>query len=403
MDDSFKDAEIELENYLIVRRDRNRRGGGVCIYVRADIGFNNRTDLYSDQIEAVWLDILLPKSKPILIGACYRPPDQTQFYELLEELCTKRLDLVKSEVIMMGDFNTDIQKRDVSGYKALMNYCRSFSLYQLINEPTRVCSNTQTTIDLVLVSDKSRIAQSGVINYGLSDHSIVFCTRKSKKAVLDCHSSVRTRSMKRYNKEAFNESLKQMDWSNVLQCKDVNEAWCSFKHRFLEVVDKVAPYKEIRIKQRTEPWVNDDILEAIRARNRKYNKFRAQKDEQTWAEYKKARNEVNRLLVNTKKAYFNEKIAEYKHDSGQLWKSLKQLGYSKRMKTKNSNITLDLGNTITSDKGIVATGFNEYFSSVARELVGKLPGQTGLYGESHVRDYYSVRGSARELLFRKCV
>ena len=45
-------------------------------------------------------------------------------------------------------------------------------------------------------------------------------------------------------------------------------------------------------------------------------------------EYKKARNEVNRLLVNTKKAYFNEKIAEYKHDSGKLWKSLKQLGYS---------------------------------------------------------------------------
>ena len=62
------------------------------------------------------------------------------------------------------------------------------------------------------------------------------------------------------------------------------------------------------------------------------------------------------------------------------------------MKTENSNITLDLGNTITSDKGIVATGFNEYFSSVARELVGKLPGQTGLYGESHVRDYYSQLG-----------
>jgi hypothetical protein len=85
---------------------------------------------------------------------------------------------------MMGDFNTDIQKRDGSGYKALMNFCRSFSLYQLINESTRVCSNTQTTIDLVLVSDKSRIAQSGVINYGLSYHSIVFCTVQESSAKL---------------------------------------------------------------------------------------------------------------------------------------------------------------------------------------------------------------------------
>ena len=40
-----------------------------------------------------------------------------------------------------------------------------------------------------------------------------------------------------------------MDWPNVLQCKDVDEAWCSFKRMFLEMVDKVAPYKEIRIKQ----------------------------------------------------------------------------------------------------------------------------------------------------------
>ena len=71
--------------------------------------------------------------------------------------------------------------------------------------------------------------------------------------------------------------------------------------------------------------------------------FRAQKDEQSWAEYKKARNEVNRLVDNIKKAYFNEKIAEYRNDSGKLWKSLKQLGYSKRMKTKNANNTLDLG------------------------------------------------------------
>lgn len=128
LDDSVKDAEIELENYVIVRRDRNRKGGGVCIYVRADIGFNHRTDLHSDQIEAVWLDILLPMSKPILIGVCYRPPDQSQFYELLEELCSKRMDLLDTEVILMGDFNTDLLKRDLPGYKALMNVCRSFGM-----------------------------------------------------------------------------------------------------------------------------------------------------------------------------------------------------------------------------------------------------------------------------------
>lgn len=81
-----------------------------------------------------------------------------------------------------------------------------------------------------------------------------------------------------------------MDWSNVLQCKDVNEAWCSFKHMFLEVADKVAPFKDIRIKEKTEPWVNKVILKAIQTRNRRYDKFRIKKDEQSLAEFKKTKN-----------------------------------------------------------------------------------------------------------------
>lgn len=96
--------------------------GGVCVYVRSDIGFNQRMDLNNDQIEAVWLNILLPKSKPILVGACYRSPDQTMFYEILEEVCSKGTDFVNSEVIMIGDFNTDTRKTDHSGYKALINF-----------------------------------------------------------------------------------------------------------------------------------------------------------------------------------------------------------------------------------------------------------------------------------------
>lgn len=85
LDSSISDAEIEITNYTVVRKDRNRRGGGVCVYARADIGFHVRTELGHADVEAVWLYILLPKSKPILIGACYRPPEQQNFYELLEE------------------------------------------------------------------------------------------------------------------------------------------------------------------------------------------------------------------------------------------------------------------------------------------------------------------------------
>ena len=36
-----------------------------------------------DELEGIWIDIFLPKTKPILIGCIYKPPDQKNFNDLL--------------------------------------------------------------------------------------------------------------------------------------------------------------------------------------------------------------------------------------------------------------------------------------------------------------------------------
>ena len=55
-------------------------------YVRSDSPYNPRSDLQCDNLEAVWTDVLLPRSKPILIGAVYRPEGTPQFLENFENL-----------------------------------------------------------------------------------------------------------------------------------------------------------------------------------------------------------------------------------------------------------------------------------------------------------------------------
>lgn len=183
LDASISDTEIEIENYVVLRKDRNRNGGGICVYIRADICFNRRMDLNHDLIEAVWFDVQLTKSKPILIGALYRPPDQNNFYQLLEESFVPGSDF-KDEVIMIGDFNTDVSNKEHGMYKAFNVFCQVFDLQQLIKEPTRVAKMSQTVIDLILVSEQSMISQSGVVNCTMSDHSLIYCTRKKYKVVL---------------------------------------------------------------------------------------------------------------------------------------------------------------------------------------------------------------------------
>ncbi len=79
LDNSVTNTEIQIEGFNVIRKDRNRHGGGVATYIRSDLAFSERNDLQSINLESVWVEILLPKTKPILVGTCYRPPKDTFF------------------------------------------------------------------------------------------------------------------------------------------------------------------------------------------------------------------------------------------------------------------------------------------------------------------------------------
>ena len=66
IDPSIPDSEINIPSYKSIRKDRNRNGGGVVIYVREQISFRDRNDLVSDGLEMICIEIERPHSKPFL-------------------------------------------------------------------------------------------------------------------------------------------------------------------------------------------------------------------------------------------------------------------------------------------------------------------------------------------------
>ena len=64
---------------------------------------------------------------------------------------------------------------DVKGY---YEFCTFFSLHQLIKVPICITCNSATIIDHILASYQKRVTQQGIIDIGLSDHQLIFCTRK---------------------------------------------------------------------------------------------------------------------------------------------------------------------------------------------------------------------------------
>ena len=139
---------------------------------------------------------------------------------------------------------------------------------QIIKDSTRVTATTKSIIDLIMVSDVDKISLQGVLPSGLSDHFIIYRTRKTVKSLLNKHHTTIIRSMKHYSKEMLTELLQTtVDWSPVLNCLDVNEAWTHFTDFFMPRVDKLALLKKVCLRQRSEPWFSSEILELIKERD----------------------------------------------------------------------------------------------------------------------------------------
>ena len=47
----------QIPGFKIFRRDRNRRGGGVMVYVSQEVNAKRREDLEDDAVEAIWMEI----------------------------------------------------------------------------------------------------------------------------------------------------------------------------------------------------------------------------------------------------------------------------------------------------------------------------------------------------------
>ena len=73
-DCTVSDSEISIDGFCIFRRDRNRHGGGVAVYVTEKFKAKRRHDLESAVIENVWVEICYPHKSPCLVGSFYRPP-----------------------------------------------------------------------------------------------------------------------------------------------------------------------------------------------------------------------------------------------------------------------------------------------------------------------------------------
>ena len=77
LDSTISDGLVKFSGFNIVRNDRSRKGGGVCIYLRDSINYKIRKDLIPNGLEAVCLEIFKTNSRSFIVISVCRPPNSS--------------------------------------------------------------------------------------------------------------------------------------------------------------------------------------------------------------------------------------------------------------------------------------------------------------------------------------
>ena len=317
----------------------------------------------------------------ILICSCYRPPNDEEFLSKLEVSLSK-LDPA-AEFYILGDMNIDISQDSalLTRYRAIMNI---FNCSQIINEATRVTPDSSTVLDHIMTNSVGKVKGKGVIPSGFSDHFMVYCSRGSVAGDGPLPPIIkRVRSLKNYTKERLVLSLRSVNWLSVLTSTDVSFCLDEFCRLFMSAVDGVAPFRDVRVRQKSEPWVNAHILSGIKERDRIFRLFkRDRSNRDLYAQYCKIRNSVQRDIKVAKTTFFRNKVVQNRGNSSKLWEQLKSLGYSKKGSGERGNIILNDGESKVFEPSRVAAIFNRFYTTVASDLVSRLPPAPGIFGTS---------------------
>ena len=76
-------SELEVDGYDLVRLDRSRGGAGVACYIKSSTAYSYS---FCSNKESTFVDIFLPKSKSVLLGILYRPPDKLDFVKKINNV-----------------------------------------------------------------------------------------------------------------------------------------------------------------------------------------------------------------------------------------------------------------------------------------------------------------------------
>lgn len=298
-------------DFSIYRCDRvNRSGGGVLLAINKK--FPSDCIQTASSLEIVWAVVTLAYQK-IILGVCYRPPSFTTTFvcDLHDAINSVFSRYTTLPIFLLGDFNMpNLLWKNVpvtvypnsSMAQDFLELCSTFSLTQLIKEPTRITPSVSNTLDLILTTRPDLVSEVTCLP-GISDHSLL-----SFKVCLEQPKMVKTiKTLRNYNKADFlaiNNELAVFldDYLSDFDYRNVQSNWSIFLAKVVELTDKYIPAYAISSNLK-KPWYNHQLKRLSNKKKRLFKSAKLSNSKARWSAYKQSADEYVQALKVAKDSF----------------------------------------------------------------------------------------------------
>lgn len=327
-------SRCDLPGYNVYRNDRiGKGGGGIAIYVQSHIEvkiMSNSPSEYSCKPEYLIIEAKLHSEK-ILIACVYRPPKVGFFETFIEDICN--LMPMYKYVVMCGDINARFGSGsgETENIEALLRSCNMVCVPYGNTFHTLTCDSALDVIatncdDLLLDFDKTPAC-------GFSGHDLLYaCLNISTPKIYP--KTIHFRDYKNIDLVKLHEAAGLIEWDDVYNCGDVDGKVEIFNNVILDLFNKFAPVKTIRVKHKYNPWITGEISNLIQQRDKAWKKYAKTKDQADQQAFKNIRNRCKQEIRNAKLRYYHATF-DNSHSTKDMWKNIKNLGIGKSKSSDN--------------------------------------------------------------------
>ena len=380
LSDEFPDGQFIIDGYCNpaqFRKDRNKHGGGLVVYVKTGIPVKRVKALEPANLEIICIEITIAKRK-WLIYSFYRSETFTKLPAFLDGL-QKSVDMAINKydnIILMGDMNVDMSNLNNTStcFYDVNEFCDIFDLTNLIKKATCLTPTAKnpSLIDIILTNRPRSFKNSVTVETGLSDHHRMVLT------VLRCHhvrlqpTTIHYRDYNQFSPDAFIAELQFEYESQPISYTDPNLAYNEFCNTFKAILDKHAPLKSKVIRGNQAPFMSKELSKGIMTRSRLKNKFNKHKTKENWKAYKIQRNKCVHLRKKAIQSYFHQNTNSGNVNNKSFWKTIRPFINNKGTHD-NHDIILEENGDLVKDKEKVSEILNNFYINIVEKTTGKQP------------------------------